>query len=63
LLRYLEECEDTTIDEVALAASCLAALAGDRRARVVFSVLHDKPRRRPPEFVSAHPRLGRGPAR
>jgi hypothetical protein len=30
LLRYLEECPETTIDEAALAASCLAALLGDR---------------------------------
>ena len=30
LLRYLEECNEATIDEVAMLASCLAALAGDR---------------------------------
>ena len=30
LLRYLEECDDATIDEAALVAACLAALAGDR---------------------------------
>ena len=30
LLRYLEESEDATIDEAAMVASCLAALAGDR---------------------------------
>jgi hypothetical protein len=27
LLRYLEECDDATIDEAALVAACLAALA------------------------------------
>ena len=31
LLRYLEECPDATIDEAAMVASCLAALAGKRR--------------------------------
>ena len=31
LLRYLEEVSDATIDEVALVAACLAALAEDRR--------------------------------
>jgi hypothetical protein len=30
LLRYLEECDDATIDEAAMVASCLAALVGDR---------------------------------
>ena len=30
LLRYLEECADATIDEAAMVAACLAALAGDR---------------------------------
>jgi hypothetical protein len=30
LLRYLEECPETTIDEAAMVAACLAALAGDR---------------------------------
>jgi hypothetical protein len=30
LLRYLEDCHDATIDEVAMVASCLAALLGDR---------------------------------
>jgi hypothetical protein len=30
LLRYLEEADGATIDEAAMAASCLAALAGDR---------------------------------
>jgi hypothetical protein len=30
LLRYLEECDEATIDEAAMAASCLSALAGDR---------------------------------
>jgi hypothetical protein len=29
-LRYLEEHPETTIDEAALVASCLAALTGDR---------------------------------
>jgi hypothetical protein len=30
LLRYLEESDDPTIDEAAMVATCLAALAGDR---------------------------------
>jgi hypothetical protein len=30
LLRYLEEVDNATIDEAAMVASCLAALAGDR---------------------------------
>ena len=30
LLRYLEECDDATIDEAAMVAACLAALAEDR---------------------------------
>jgi hypothetical protein len=30
LLRYLEECDDATIDEAAMVAACLVALAGDR---------------------------------
>jgi hypothetical protein len=30
VLRYLEDCEDATIDEVSMLAACLAALTGDR---------------------------------
>jgi hypothetical protein len=30
LTRYLEDCPEATIDEAAMVASCLAALAGDR---------------------------------
>lgn len=30
LLRYLEDCPEATIDEAAMIAACLAALAGDR---------------------------------
>ena len=30
LLRYLEECNNATIDEAAMVAACLAALIGDR---------------------------------
>jgi hypothetical protein len=30
LLRYLEECDQATIEEATTVASCLAALAGDR---------------------------------
>jgi hypothetical protein len=30
LLRYLEECNDATIEEAAMVAACLATLAGDR---------------------------------
>jgi hypothetical protein len=30
LLRYLEKCSDATIEEAAMVAACLAALAGDR---------------------------------
>jgi hypothetical protein len=31
LLRYLEECNEATIDEAVMVAGCLAALTGDRR--------------------------------
>jgi hypothetical protein len=30
LLRYLEECSDATIEEAAMVAACVNALAGDR---------------------------------
>jgi hypothetical protein len=30
LLRYLEECDEATIDEARMVAACLAALTGDR---------------------------------
>jgi hypothetical protein len=30
LLRYLEDCDEATIDEATMVASCLAALVGDR---------------------------------
>jgi hypothetical protein len=30
LLRYLEKCDEAMIDEAAMVAGCLAALAGDR---------------------------------
>jgi hypothetical protein len=30
LLRYLEDCDAATIDEAAMVAACLVALAGDR---------------------------------
>jgi hypothetical protein len=38
LLRYLEECDDATIDEAALVAACLAALAGDRYQDAALSL-------------------------
>jgi hypothetical protein len=38
LLRYLEDCEDATIDEAAMAAACLAALAGDRYQDAALSL-------------------------
>jgi hypothetical protein len=38
LLRYLEECAEATIEEAALAAACLAALAGDRRNDAALSL-------------------------
>jgi hypothetical protein len=38
LLRYLEECDDATIDEAALVAACLAALAGDRRQEAAVTL-------------------------
>jgi hypothetical protein len=57
LLRYLEEHPETTIDEAALAASCLAALRGpgqadaaeydDRRGRARRLVPRRTPRPRP----------------
>jgi hypothetical protein len=38
LLRYLEECEDATIDEAAMVAACLAALTGDRHADALLTI-------------------------
>jgi hypothetical protein len=38
LLRYLEECNDATIEEAALVAACLAALAGDRHRDAALSL-------------------------
>ena len=38
LLRYLEECEETTIDEAAMVAACLAALAGHRHRDAALSL-------------------------
>jgi hypothetical protein len=38
LLRYLEECDDATIDEAAMVAACLAALAGDRHAGAALTL-------------------------
>jgi hypothetical protein len=37
-LRYLEECDQVTIDEAAMVASCLAALAGDRYQDVALTL-------------------------
>jgi hypothetical protein len=38
LLRYLEECDEATIDEAAMLAACLAALAGDRRGDAALTL-------------------------
>jgi hypothetical protein len=38
LLRYLEEGDGVTIDEAAMAASCLEALAGDRHQDAALSL-------------------------
>jgi hypothetical protein len=38
LLRYLEECNDATIEEAAMVAACLAALAGDRHRDAALSL-------------------------
>jgi hypothetical protein len=38
LLRYLEECDDATIDEAALVAACLTPLAGDRHQDAALSL-------------------------
>ena len=38
LLRYLEDCDEATIDEAALVAACLAALAGDRHQDAALSL-------------------------
>jgi hypothetical protein len=38
LLRYLEECDEATIDEAAMVAACLAALAGDRYRDAALSL-------------------------
>jgi hypothetical protein len=49
LLRYLEEDEEATIDELALAASCLAALTGNgyaEAARALRDITEKATRRR-----------------
>jgi hypothetical protein len=38
LLRYLEECNDATIDEAAMVAACLAALTGDHHRDAVLTL-------------------------
>jgi hypothetical protein len=38
LLRYPEECDDATIDEAAMVAACLAALAGDRHGDAALTL-------------------------
>jgi hypothetical protein len=38
LLRYLEDCDEATIDEAALVTACLAALAGDRYQDAALSL-------------------------
>jgi hypothetical protein len=38
LLRSLEECDELTIDEAAMVAACLAALAGDRYQDAALTV-------------------------
>jgi hypothetical protein len=38
LLRYLEECDDATIEEAAMVAACLAALTGDRYQDAALSL-------------------------
>jgi hypothetical protein len=38
LLRYLEECDEATIDEAAMVAACLAALSGDRHGDAVLTL-------------------------
>jgi hypothetical protein len=38
LLRYVEECDEATIDEAAMVAVCLAALAGDRHGDAVLTL-------------------------
>jgi hypothetical protein len=38
LLRYLEECDGATIDEAAMVAACLAALAGARHGDAALTL-------------------------
>jgi hypothetical protein len=38
LLRYLEDCDGATIDEAAMAAACLVALAGDRHGDAALTL-------------------------
>jgi hypothetical protein len=38
LLRYLEECDEATIEEAAMVAACLAALAGDRHGDAALTL-------------------------
>jgi hypothetical protein len=44
LLRYLEDCPETTIDEAAMVAACLAALSGDRHrdAELTFRAMAER---------------------
>ena len=47
LLRYLEDCDEATIDEAALVAACLAALSGagqDAAARTLRTMVRPRPR-------------------
>jgi hypothetical protein len=48
LLRYLEECDEATIDEAAMVAACLAALAGDchRDAALTLRAVAERATRR-----------------
>jgi hypothetical protein len=47
LLRYLEESDDVTIEQAAMAASCLAALGSDEKAPGTLRAMAERATRRP----------------
>jgi hypothetical protein len=47
LLRYLEESDDVTIEQAAMAASCLAALGSDEKAPGTLRAIAERATRRP----------------
>ena len=58
LLRCLEECNDATIDEAAMVAACLAALAGDRQRDAALRAMAERASSRRRTRGVAAPRAG-----